>query len=69
MKDDIIYISGFWKDDKVKFTDYKVTEIDDVYGDDDDSIFYYGLTEMEIKHAILFKWNTEYEFVITSYHR
>lgn len=74
MRNDIIYINGFWKDDKVKFTDYKVkvTEFNDESMDDeeeDSSIFFYGLQENEIQEAIKLKWKTQHDFVITSYHR
>lgn len=64
-------ISGFWKDDKVKFDGYVVREYDDtppegdIYNDED--IFYYGLSEQEIREAIDAKWDTGLEFVITSY--
>jgi hypothetical protein len=60
-------INGFWKDDKTKFSDYIVTDYDDNADDDDDEIFYFGLSEEEIKEAIKSGWNTELEFVITSY--
>jgi hypothetical protein len=60
-------INGFWKDDKTKFSDYVVTDYDDNADDDDDEIFYFGLSEEEIKEAIKSGWNTELEFVITSY--
>jgi hypothetical protein len=60
-------INGFWKDDKTKFSDYVVTDYDDNADDDDDEIFYFGLNEEEIKEAIKSGWNTELEFVITSY--
>lgn len=58
-------ISGFWKSDNTKFTDYVVTNYEDD-GDEDDNIFFYGLDEDEIKNAI--NQNTTcLEFVITSY--
>lgn len=59
-------ISGFWKDDKLKFSDYIVKEYDDS-GENDEDIFYYGLGEEEIKQAILEAWDTNLEFVITDY--
>jgi hypothetical protein len=59
-------INGYWKDDKTKFSDYVVTDYDDME-DDEDEIFYFGLNEEEIKEAIQLGWNTELEFVITSY--
>lgn len=66
---DIFYINGYWKDDNIEFTDYKVTEFDDVRLDDknDNSIFFYGLSESEIIDAIQKKRDTIHEFVITSY--
>ena len=60
-------ISGFWKDDKVKFENYIVKEFDDVDEDDDTEIFYYGLSASDIEELIIEKWNSEHEFVITSY--
>ena len=59
-------INGFWKDDKTKFSDYLVTDYDD-NADDDDEIFYFGLSESEIREAIKHKEDTALEFVITSY--
>lgn len=60
-------ISGFWKDDKLKFENYIVKEFDDVDEDDDTEIFYYGLSASDIEELIIEKWNSEHEFVITSY--
>jgi hypothetical protein len=64
-------INGFWKEDKVKFSDHIVSEIDDEpqAGDPftDEQIFFHGLTEDEIKQAIIDKWGFEEDFVITSY--
>ncbi|MES2864052.1 MAG: hypothetical protein V4666_08035 [Bacteroidota bacterium] len=62
-------ISGFWKDSKEKFSDYLVQQ-DDFEDDqeaDDEAIFFYGLSEEDIEELIIEKWNSEYEFVITSY--
>jgi len=58
-------ITGYWKDDKIEFKDYKVTSTQDS-GEDDD-IFYYELTEDKIKDAIAKGEDTDLEFVITSY--
>ena len=61
-------INGYWKDDKTKFSDYIVTDYDDMEDDDnEDEVFYFGLSEEEIKKAIKLGWNTKLEFVITSY--
>jgi len=59
-------INGFWKDNKLKFSNYIVADHDD-NTDDEDEIFYFGLNEEEIKETIKLEWNTELEFVITSY--
>lgn len=63
----VFSISGYWKDDKTPFNGYKVAELDslpDGYSDDD--IFYFGLSEDDIKESID---NTETvnDFVITDY--
>ncbi len=60
-------ISGFFKDDKVKFSGYVVKETDEVNDDEDDFVFYYGLREDQIKEAIELGWNTDLEFVIQDY--
>ena len=60
-------INGFWKDDKVKFSNYLVSSSDDIYLKSDDDIFFYGLSEQEIKDNIKLGWSTELEFVITLY--
>jgi len=69
-------INGYWKDDKGNFEGYIVREFDDAIGDEpnedgltDDDIFYYGLSELEIKESIENAGVDEdaLEFVITSY--
>lgn len=63
-------ISGFWKDTNENFEDHiiKETEYDEENDEDiDDLIFFYGLSEEEIKKAINLEWDTDLEFVITSY--
>lgn len=60
-------VSGFWKDDKVKFCDYIVKECDVVDENEDTDIFYYGLNEDDLNQLIINGWNNEHEFVITSY--
>ena len=60
-------ISGYWKDDKSEFDGYIVKEYDSVAEEDDENIFYYGLSEDDIKQAIIEGENTGLEFVITEY--
>lgn len=59
-------INGYWKDDKSEFSNYTVSSYHD-NEDNDDDIFYYGLTESDIKEAIKEKEDNILEFVITSY--
>lgn len=59
-------INGYWKDDQTEFNDYLVTDSQDEM--DDDNIFYYGLSEDEIK-SILNVENNNLEFIITSYNK
>ena len=61
------YISGYWKDDKSEFDDFLVTDFDDTIEEIDDQIFFYGLSENEIKEAVELGEETALEFVITSY--
>ena len=63
----VFSIDGYWKDDNSSFCGYKVAEMDctpEGYSDDD--IFFYGLSEDDIKSDID---NTETinDFVITDY--
>lgn len=60
-------INGFWKDDKVKFNGHIVSNQDEVEEDKDEDIFFYGLSEIDTQEAIEKGWNTDHEFVITSY--
>jgi hypothetical protein len=61
-------ISGYWKgEDDSEFSDYIVTDIDNVDEENDDLIFFYGLSENELKEAVELGENTALEFVITSY--
>lgn len=62
-------VSGFWKDDKIKFSDYIIKELDEVDENNDEEIFFYGLSEAEIKDLISKKWDTEQEFVLTNYEK
>jgi len=63
-------VSGYWKDDKSSIDGYIIKEFDDVDEDTDDQIFYYGLSESNIKQAIEDEKNgveDSLEFAITSY--
>ena len=63
-------ISGYWKDDKSEFSGYIVKEFDDSEETEelDDLIFFYGLSENEIKESIEEgEEGTTQEFVITAY--
>ena len=66
-------INGYWKDDLSKFEGDLVRAFDDEPSQDDeytdDDIFYYGLSEEEIKQSIESGENDSLEFVITSYHK
>jgi hypothetical protein len=59
-------IDGYWKDTDEVFSGYVVKEFDDV-GDDDEHVFFYGLTESDIKQAIFYGEDTVEDFVITNY--
>jgi len=63
-------ISGYWKEDKEIFENYTVTDEEAETMDqvpDENSIFYYGLTEENILDCIAFGDGTELAFVIESY--
>ncbi|MFZ1704366.1 MAG: hypothetical protein WAT79_08460 [Saprospiraceae bacterium] len=64
-------ISGYWKDDGKEFSDYIVSAYDGFSDDEnieiDDEIFFYGMSEEEIKEAIVHGQETGEDFVITSY--
>jgi len=59
-------ISGYWKDDRSEFSGYIVQDTEDVL-EDDDSIFYYGLSENDLKEAIKEGENNALDFVVTEY--
>ena len=60
-------INGFWKDgEREVFKNFLVSSADDM-GEDNDNVFYYGLSEKQIKQAIKDGFNTDLEFVISSY--
>lgn len=54
-------INGYWKDDLTSIVGALVREYDE------DDIFYYGLSEHDIKDAIENPNETILEFIITSY--
>jgi len=64
-------IEGYWKDEPEQtFTNQLVNEYDDSpKGYEDDDIFYYGLSESDIREAIELGSSTTHDFVITSYER
>ncbi len=64
-------IDGYWKDDHSDtFEGYIVSESesdDDENNENDDNIFYYGLSENEIKHSMDTGGNDHLKFVVTAY--
>jgi len=63
-------IDGYWLgDDNAGFCNYLVTDYDDAHLDDDDMIFYYGLSEAEIIEAIKLGEDSVHPFVITNYRK
>lgn len=60
-------VAGFWKDNGEPFSGLIVKEFDDIIEGEDDSIFYYGLSEDAIKEAIKQGKDTIFDFVITHY--
>lgn len=66
-------ISGYWKDDQADtFEDYLVKESTHIESEEEDeAVFFYGITEEEIKRSIEDGKNgvdeDDLEFVITSY--
>ncbi len=61
----LFLIDGYWKDNKRQFNGYLVSSNDD--SEDDDEVFFYGLSEEDIKEEIDLGEQTTNEFVITSY--
>lgn len=59
---------GYWKDDKTEVNGI-IKEFDDSEETEelDEQIFYYGMSENDIKQAIEDGENTMLDFVITSY--
>ena len=59
-----IIVDGYWVDDHTKFEGYVISQTHDVE-EDDDSIFFYGLSESEIAESL--GKETAQDFVITRY--
>lgn len=59
-----IIVDGYWRDDRTEFEGYVISQTHDVE-EDDDSIFFYGLTESEIAESL--GKETAQDFVITAY--
>lgn len=60
-------ISGYFKDDRLEFSGYIVKELNDIDEDEEDKIFYYGLSEWKIRRAIERGEDSDLDFVITNY--
>jgi hypothetical protein len=61
-------IDGYWKNDNSEFYGYIVSYFDSApENQDDDQIFFYGLSEKDIQEAIKEGEDNMLEFVITSY--
>lgn len=57
-------ISGYYKDDGSEFEGYIVKEFDDVDEENDDDVFYYGLSEKNLRES---SFDDGLEFVVTSF--
>jgi hypothetical protein len=62
----LFYIDGFWNDDGEKFTNRLVASDNNVL-DDDEDIFFNGLSEDDINSEIICGGSGELEFTITNY--
>jgi hypothetical protein len=62
-------INGYYKDDKTEFEGLIVKEYDDTEEDEsrDDQIFYYGLSDNDLKHSVDTGGNDMLDFVVTSF--
>jgi hypothetical protein len=62
-------IDGYYKDDKSEFSGLIVKEYDDAEEDEnrDDQIFYYGLSDNDLKHSVDTGGNDMLDFVVTSF--
>lgn len=57
-------ISGYYKDDGSEFEGYIVKEFHDADEWDDDNVFYYGLSERDLRES---SFDDCLEFVVTSF--
>jgi len=57
-------IDGYFKDDKAQFSRYLVKEFDDFDEEFDYVIFYYGLSESDLKNS---SEDDDLDFVVTSF--
>lgn len=62
----VFLVDGYFKDDGDTFTGYKIKESNDINPDDDDDIFYYGMSENDIKENMAGNSGSE-DFIITAY--
>jgi hypothetical protein len=62
-------IDGYWKDDKSEFEGYIVKEYDDCEPTDeeDDLIFFYGLSEADLQDMVDNPDEGTLEFIVTSF--
>lgn len=59
-------ISGYWKDNKEPFEGYIVKEYDDYNEGEDDNVFFFGLSEIDLEQSIN-NGDTVDDWVLTSY--
>lgn len=59
-------IEGYWKDDKSEFSGI-IKEYDDFNEEEDDEVFFFGMSEDTIIETINAGEDTSLDFVITSY--
>lgn len=59
-------IDGYWKDTKEVFSGYIVKETDEIE-EDEDSIFIYGFSEVDLQYAVELGEHTIQDFVVTDY--
>jgi hypothetical protein len=64
-------VNGYWKDDKDdNFEGYIISSFNDVpENENDDNIFFYGMSEKEIQEAIELGNNSFNDFVLTAYEK
>lgn len=61
-------IDGYFNDDNTEFTGFIVKDTNDVEESEDDDVFFYGLSEDDIKRMIE-EPTPEFEFTITKYEK